>query len=231
MAAQDLILGVMQLDTKFERIPGDIGNAASYDFPVNIKIVTGANVQRVVIDGDPSLITPFLEAAKELEAQGVFAITTSCGFLAPFQNEIAAAVNVPVFLSSLLQIPLAHALTQGRIAIVTANGQTLLERHLRAAGVPESIPLAIKGLQDQPAFYDFIYNEAEKIKPRQIEQEVLGAAQALMADYPDIGAFVFECHNLAPYAPAVAEATGLPVFDIIAFAHWVYSTRAKPAYL
>ncbi len=231
MTTQDKVLGIMQLDTKFERIPGDIGNVASYDFPAKVKIVSGASVQRVVVEGDPSLVTPFLEAAKALEAEGVFAITTSCGFLAPFQKEVAEAVNVPVFLSSLLQIPLAHAMTQSRIGILTANDETLSERHLRAAGVPDHIPLAVKGLQDQAAFYDFIYNEAEKIKPLEIEQEMLRSAQSLREDYPDIGAFVFECHNMAPYGPAMAKATGLPVFDIIAFAHWVYNTISKREYL
>jgi len=228
---QKRVLGIMQLDTKFERIPGDIGNVASYDFPAKVKIVSGASVQRVVLDGDPTLVEPFMAAAKELEAEGVFAITTSCGFLAPFQKEIAQAVNVPVFLSSLLQIPLAHALVQRRIGILTANGESLQERHLRGAGIPEHIPLAVRGLQDQPAFYDFIYNEAEKIKPLEIEQEMLAAAAELEAEYPDIGAFVFECHNMAPYAPAVAKATGKPVFDVISFAHWIYSNVEKRAYL
>jgi len=228
---QNKVLGIMQLDTKFERIPGDIGNVVSYDFPAKVKIVSGASVQRVVVDGDPTLVEPFMQAAKELETEGVFAITTSCGFLAPFQAEIAQAVNVPVFLSSLLQIPLAHTLVQQRIGILTANGESLQERHLRGAGIPENIPLAVRGLQDQPAFYDFIYNEAEKIKPLEIEQEMLAAAHALVAEYPDIGAFVFECHNMAPYAPAVSKATGKPVFDIISFAHWIYSNVEKRAYL
>lgn len=224
-------LGVMQLDTKFERIPGDIGNVASYDFPAKVKIVSGASVQRVVIDGDPTLVDPFMAAAKELEAEGACAVTTSCGFMAPFQADIAAEVNIPVFLSSLLQIPVAHAMTQGRIGILTANGESLQERHLRAAGVPEHIPLAVRGLQGQPAFYDFIYNEAEKIKPMEIEQEMLTMAQELIDENPDIGAFVFECHNMAPYAPAVSKTFGLPVFDIISFSHWIYSTIEKRSYL
>ncbi len=231
MISQQKVLGIMQLDTRFPRIPGDIGNPESYDFPVKVKIVSGASVKRVVVEGDPALLAPFLEAARALEAEGVFAITTSCGFLAPFQQEIASAVNVPVFLSSLIQIPLAHMMTQGRIGIVTANGKSLLERHFRGAGVPDSIPLAVKGLHDKPSFAGTILDDTETIEPKQIEQEVLEAAQELMATYPDIGAFVFECHNLAPYAPAVAKATNKPVFDIIAFAHWIYSTITKREFI
>ena len=224
-------LGVMQLDTKFERIPGDIGNVASYDFPAKVKVVSGASVQRVVLDGDPTLVEPFMAAAKELEAEGACAITTSCGFMAPFQADIAAAVNIPIFLSSLLQIPLAYAMTQRPIGILTANGESLQERHLHAAGVPDHIPLAVRGLQGQPAFYDFIYNEAEKIAPLEIEQEMLTMAQELVDEHPDIGAFVFECHNMAPYAPAVSKAFGRPVFDIISFSHYIYSTIEKRVYL
>lgn len=231
MSRSNKTLGIMQLDTQFPRIRGDIGNSESYSFPVKIKIVSGANVQRVVMEGDPKLLSPFLEAARELEIQGVFAITTSCGFLAPFQKGIASAVNVPVFLSSLIQIPLAYQMTQRRIGIITANGVALKERHLRAAGVLDNVPLAIRGLEDKPSFAGTILYDGDTIDPKQIEKDVLEVAEELLASYSDIGAFVFECHNLAPYAPAVANATNKPVFDIISFAHWVYRTVTKKEFL
>jgi hypothetical protein len=222
---------MMQLDTRFPRIPGDIGNPESYDFPVNIKIVSGASVQRVVMEGDPTLLDPFKQAALELEAEGVCAITTSCGFLAPFQKEIASAVNVPVFLSSLIQIPLVYRMTQSRIGILSANGSSLGERHFKGAGVPENIPLAIRGLHDKPSFAKTILEDTDTIDPKQIEQEVVEAARELVGDFPDIGAFVFECHNLAPYSPAVVKETGRPVFDIIGFAHWMVDTMTKREFL
>ena len=53
---------------------------------------------------------PFIEAARDLEAHGVRAITTSCGFLAAFHRELAAAVSVPMLTSSLLQAPLVARL-------------------------------------------------------------------------------------------------------------------------
>lgn len=221
------VLGVLVLDTRFPRIPGDVGNVKSYPFPVRLKTVKGATVQRVVVEGDPELVTPFLEAARELEAEGVRAITTSCGFLAPFQAAIAEAVNIPVFLSSLIQIPLAYMMTRRRVGVLTANSDALLERHLRAAGVTEDMPIAIRGLQDRPAFATSILADGEHLDRDQIEREVLEAAQELVADHPDIGAFVFECHNLAPYGPAVSTATGRPVFDIITLAEWVYHAVVK----
>lgn len=220
-------LGILMLDTRFPRGPGDIGNAASYDFPVVLKTVSGATVDRVVKTGDPTLLKPFLEAAQELEAQGVCAITTSCGFLAPFQAEVTDALSIPVFLSSLMQIPLVYMMTRQRVGVITANRDNLTDPYFRAAGVPAELPLAIIGLETQPAFRSWIMEDGDHIDRDAVQQEVLEAAQALFDTHPDIGAFVCECHNLAPYAPVVAREMSRPVFDVISFAHWVYSSMAK----
>lgn len=94
------LIGILMLDTKFPRIYGDIGNALTFSFPVKYKKVVGATSQRVVKEADPSLIQPFIEAAKDLEEEGISAITTSCGFLAVFQEYLAEAVNVPVLVQA-----------------------------------------------------------------------------------------------------------------------------------
>ncbi|ETW95172.1 MAG: hypothetical protein ETSY1_31745 [Candidatus Entotheonella factor] len=220
-------LGILMLDTRFPRGLGDIGHAESYDFPVVFKTVSGATVDRVVKTSDPALLTPFIEAAKELQAQGVCAITTSCGFLAPFQAEMTEALRIPVFLSALMQIPLVHMMTRQRVGVITANRDNLTAPYFRAAGVPADLPLAIAGLETKPAFHAWILEDGEHCDTQAIQQEVLEAAQTLADAHPDIGAFVCECHNLAPYAPAVAKAMARPVFDVISFAHWVYSSMAK----
>ncbi len=90
-------LGILMLDTTFPRIPGDVGNERSYDFPIRMRTVRGATVQRVVFEADPTLLEDFVAAAQELEAAGVAAITSSCGFLSPLQVKVAQAVNVPLF--------------------------------------------------------------------------------------------------------------------------------------
>lgn len=80
-------IGVLMLETVFPRPRGDIGNAYSYEFPVRYKTVKGAAAGKIMGDAPAAeLIAPFVEAARELEAEGVKAITTSCGFLAPFQK-------------------------------------------------------------------------------------------------------------------------------------------------
>lgn len=216
-------LGILMLDTTFPRIPGDIGNTQSYDFPIRMKTIQGATVQRAVFDADPTLLEDFIAGARELEAEGVAAITSSCGFLSPLQAQVAQAVHVPVFLSSLMQLPLVYMMTGGRVGILTANATSLTETVLRGAGISADIPLAIAGLEDVAAFRNPILQGETTLDVAAVEVGAVQVAEALLTQYPDIGSFVLECHNLAPYSQAIQAKTGKPVFDIIKFATWVYT--------
>ncbi len=88
-------IGILVLETKFPRIPGDMANATTWDFPVLYKIIKKAAPDQVVRKGAKGLLERFIKGAQELEREGVRAITTNCGFLALFQNELAASVNIP----------------------------------------------------------------------------------------------------------------------------------------
>jgi Asp/Glu/hydantoin racemase len=220
-------IGILILDTKFPRIPGDIGNASTFDFPVRLKVVKGASVSKVVKEGNLSLLEPFIAAARELENEGVRAITTSCGFLVLFQDQLARAVNVPVFTSNLLVIPLVYKMTGRRVGVITACSETLTEKHLRAANVNEDTPIAIAGLENQPEFKRVILENSETMDPSQIEKEVVETAIMLAKKHRDIGSIVLECHNLSPYSAAIQETVGLPVFDIISFVKFVHQAVVK----
>ena len=129
-------LGILMLDTRFPRPPGDVGNANTWPFPTQYRIVRGADTSRIMGEHpDPTLLEPFLEAARDLEAHGVRAITTSCGFLAVFQRELAAAVSIPVLTSSLLQVPLVSRLLRPdqKVGVLTERPH-LTERHFQAVG-------------------------------------------------------------------------------------------------
>src|SRR3989304_3736097 len=130
-------VGILMLDTRFPRIPGDMGNAATFPFPVRYHRVSGAGPDLVVRRGAEGLLPAFIEGARQLEREGVGAITTNCGFLVKYQPELAAAVNVPVFTSSLLLVPLVHRLLPPgrRVGILSGSGGTLPPEHLRGAGL------------------------------------------------------------------------------------------------
>ena len=78
-------LGILMLEAKFPRIPGDMGNGLTWPFPVRFRVVKGASPERVVLQGANGLLRDFLDAAAELVTEGAEAITTNCGFLALFQ--------------------------------------------------------------------------------------------------------------------------------------------------
>src|SRR5215472_3255533 len=129
-------VGILMLETRFPRIPGDMGNAETWPFPVLYKVVPGASPRRVVCDGARGLLDKFLDAADELVRLGADGITTTCGFLSVYEREIAAHVGVPVATSSLMQIPFIEGvLPPGkRVGVLTVSAANLTEDHLRDAG-------------------------------------------------------------------------------------------------
>ena len=227
-------IGILMNQSSFPRIPGDLGNATTFDFPVLYRVVPGASYQRVVVEGDAKLIEPFIEGAKELEAKGVKAITTNCGFLAMFQKELAAVVKVPVFTSSLLLVPMVHRMLNPdqKVGIMTVNAGALGERHYNASGwSSKEIPVLIRGLENEQLFTRAFASDAQVIDFDQMEADMLKVAKSLVRDHPEVGAIVFECTNMAPYAQAVQEAIGLPIFDIQTLVRMVYDAFHQGAYI
>ncbi|MCF8105282.1 MAG: aspartate/glutamate racemase family protein [Desulfohalobiaceae bacterium] len=208
-------VGILILNACYPCIPGNVGNATSFPFPVRYKEVSEASINGLINRRDPALIEPFVRGAKELEAEGVLAIAGACGFMALFQREVAEAVQVPVCLSSLLQIPfIRQILPQGKkIGVITANAGALTERHFRAVGVEDSSGLVIQGLEGSKEFREAILEEKGTLDSERMEQEVVQAAEAMAASNPGLGSIVLECSDLPPFARAVQDAVRLPVFD------------------
>lgn len=227
----DLTLGVLMLDTRFPRFPGEIGNGMTWRVPLQFKIVRGATPGRVVDEEGRGLLEPFLEAANELIDLGVRGITTSCGFLALFQREMSEALSVPVATSALLQIPMIQTmLPKGKeVGVLTFNKEALTEQHLKAVGV--HAPLPIEGMSEGSLFRR-VYSD--KATPSEadvglLEAEMVDAARRLLGSNSNIGAIVCECTNMPPFAQAVRNATGLPVFDVVGMIDWfVAGLRQRP---
>lgn len=215
-------IGILMLEARFPRIPGDVGNALTWPFPVHYKVVRGASPERVVRRRAEGLLDAFIEAGRELVAMGCDGITTNCGFLALFQRELAAALGVPVASSSLMQAATIQALLPpGRkVGILTISAESLTGEHLRAAGVPEGTPVV--GTEGGREFTRVILGDLEELDPIAAEADLLDAAERLVRGYPEVGAILLECTNMCPFARAIAAHTGLPVFDMVSFVRWFY---------
>lgn len=216
-------LGILMLEAHFPRIPGDMGNAATWPFPVLYRVVKGASPKRVVEEQAAGLLDDFLAAAKSLVAMGADGITTNCGFLSLFQRELAAHVGVPVAASSLMQAPLIERLLPPgkRVGIMTISAASLTERHLEAAGADPATPVV--GTDGGREFSRAILGDEPVLDVAAAELDILDAGQALVKQHKEVGAVLLECTNMAPYARALREHLGLPVFDIYSFITWFHA--------
>lgn len=217
-------LGILMLEARFPRIFGDMGNAATWPFPVLYRVVRGASPEKVVLKGASGLLPDFVEAARDLVSLGAEAITTNCGFLALFQKELAQAVGVPVATSSLMQIPWVQAtLPPGkRVGVVTVSAATLTPAHLEAVGVPLDTPVA--GTEGGCEFFRVLITaEKDDMDVGLAEADILAAGRDLVARHPDVGAIVLECTNMPPYAAALAAELGLPVYDVYSMITWFHA--------
>jgi Asp/Glu/hydantoin racemase len=214
-------IGILILDAAYPCVPGNVGNASTFPFPVRYEKVTGASIDRLLNQQDPALAEPFIQAAKNLQDHGVKAVTGACGFMALFQQEVARHLEIPVFLSSLLQIPFIHQITGKTTGIITADATCLQTRHFESVGVSPDLPVAIAGMENQPEFVSAVLKEKGSLDSDKVQDEVVAVARELVASRPDIGAILLECSDLPPYGHAVQAAVGLPVFDFFTMIHYV----------
>lgn len=221
----EVTIGVLCLETSFTKPPGHIRNRATFGFPVTYQVVTGATPERVVNkQAGPRLLEAFISAARELQARGVAAITAACGFLALFQQELASAVTVPLYTSSLIQLPMVHRmLSPGRkVGILAASKESLTPLHLAAIG-GESVPVCVGGMAGHAEFREVILEGRRAgLDTARLEQEVLNEVSRLADSNPDMGALIIECTDLVPFSHAVQARTRLPVFDIVTLTEMVY---------
>ncbi|MER9057277.1 hypothetical protein [Mesorhizobium sp. M0910] len=216
-------LGIMLLDEVYPGFPGDVRNASAYPFPIQYDVVEGVDIDRLVFQVDKSAcLKPILQAARRLERMGCRAISAECGNFAFFQKEVAAEVSVPVFMSSLLQVPLAQRLIEStkRVGIVCAFVRQLTEHHLLSVGIHPESNLAFMG-----ACEDYSCSEFENLwsagkRPavptasfERAEAEFVNACKDFVSKNPDLGALIFSCTGLQSFARSVQHEVRLPVFS------------------
>ncbi len=213
-------VGILMLDAKIPRILGDTGNALTWPFPVHYKIVREATPERVVLCQAAGTLDAFIDAAREMVDDGVEGITTTCGFLSLIQDELQAAVPVPVAASSLMQVALVAAtLPAGKHpSVLTISAASLTEAHLAGAGAPLDTPVG--GVDPNGEFATKILRNHETLDVTRSREELIAGAKAVVERYPNTGALILECTNMVPYAAAVRAAIGIPVYSIYSFVIW-----------
>ena len=224
--AQVPFLGVLMLATRFPRPPGDIGNPRSFDYPVRFSVIDAATPRRVVQEHAQGLLPAFRAAAQTLAGEGAAVLTTSCGFLALHQRDLAAAVDVPFASSSLLQLPTLQALYgNDAVGVLTIDAGSLGAAHLAAVSAAPGTP--VEGVAPEAEFARCILGDAAAMDLEQARRDVVAAAVRLRERVPSLRAIVLECTNMPPYAAAVAAATGCAVFDILGLCRQLWQAAQR----
>jgi hypothetical protein len=225
-------LGILVLDIDCPYIPGDVGNASTFPFPVLYQSVPGVDVDRILFDPRPNDQDAVIESAKELVRRGVRGISSNCGYMIRYQAAAAAKLEIPVFLSSLLQLPMILAsVGQGRsVGVIAAHSKALNDELLALAGVAAGGRLILAGMEDQPEFRRSMLDLEGGLDAERVESEVVTVAETLKQRTPNLGAILLECAVLPPYAHAVQRATGLPVYDFVTMIEYFHKANYRQSY-
>lgn len=211
--------GLVQLEKRV----GNSTNPQTFNFAIKYSKVKGANIHTILENPCQETLQSMIGEAQKMEKEGVKAITTSCGFNAVFQKELSDSVRIPVFTSSLMQVPLVQQMLtkQQSVGIITAKKKALSEKHLKNAGITESMPIQVQGLEDCSEWNKIFSSPEEDIDISIVEKDVVSSACSMMKK-SDIGAFVLECTDLPPFSNAIRQATNRPVFDFVTLTNFVY---------
>ena len=229
------IIGILGWEKKsndtlaqLDAIPGNIAHPDTFSFPVIYKEVSGACYQTIVVKPDNDVLDEMVKTARELEKEGVKAIMGNCGFDSLFQKQLAQAVKIPIFTSSLLLVPMInHFLNNSqKIGIITADKPYLTDQHLKAVSITDDIDLCIYGIEKISELIKIRSNPYAIVNVTKFEKQVLSVVKNMVMNNPMIGAIVLECTDLPPFSAAIRRSTGLPVFDIVTLAYMVFEAVA-----
>jgi len=233
-------LGILLLDDVYPGFPGDVRNASGYPFPIQYQIVEGIDIDRLVVAEEKSpCLEPLLRAARMLERMGCRAIAGECGYFSYFQQEVAASVSVPVFMSSLLQVPIAQQTIAPHqvVGILVANSKYLTDRHLVAVGIRLGSNYVIGGAMDdfRCQEFDHLWTTGLRSDPpgadyQKAEAEFVQVGVEFYRRHANMGAMVLECTGFPPFARALQRQIDIPVYSWGTLLDYAYSVVAHRDY-
>lgn len=225
-------IGVAMMARSFPRPVGDIGNAATFGFPVAYDTIeqskrpawTGAEATR-------AMLSPILESCMRLVDRGATSLTTSAGYCVLLQQELAASLPVPFVSSPLLQLPMVLRLVpqDKKVGVIVARAESITKDHFVAAGLNEvDLPrVHLIDLRQVISFREAILDSPQNrnLDVDQVAGELSHLCWQIIMSGANIGAFVAECTNVGPYSASIRKTTNLPVWDAVSLVNWLHSTE------
>jgi hypothetical protein len=222
-------IGLVQMRANLPMLPGNMGNATTFNFPMMYREMNANNVMEVMSDPpSKNFEEGVVEAAKWLELQGVRAIMGNCGFFGNYQKVVQARIDTPFYSSSLMQLPMIvrSMPRKMKVAVITANGPVLSKVHaIENCGLStedKANRIVIEGCETGKEFTAAMSCNG-KYHAGRFEAEVIEAVDRVFANHKDIGSILLECTELSPHAHAVQKKFHMPVWDYTTLTNWIYA--------
>lgn len=226
-------IGIIVLCDAYPGFPGDVRNASAFPYPIQYEIAKGVDNYTLVWEQDKSPCRePIKTAAKNLEQMGCRAIAAECGYFAYFQKDVAGSVDIPVFMSSLLQVPFIQQVIgpNKTVGILCAQKRFLTDTHLKNVGIDLDSNYMIAGALDEyscPEFDNLWDPEKRPERPEanydKAEKDMITASIDFTKKNPNIGALMLECTGMQPFARAIQREIDMPVFSWGTLLDYAYS--------
>ena len=223
-------LTVLQLDTAFPRLPGDVASPDSYDCTVDIVTIPAATVASIVTDQPEHTDISGFEAAIDMiddKAMDGDIITTSCGFLCYWQKHLASRTRLPFISSALIDLPRLTAKYGQRLGILTFDANTLGKPAYAEAMA--GFDGSVLGLPTDAHLRQVILQNAVQLDSQRVEAELVELIRTMISETP-IDALLLECTNLPPYKAALKAEFGIEIYDILTVLNNIDAQMVKPYY-
>ena len=226
------VISLIQLDTSFPRIPGDIGAAETWSCGLDVRRIPDLSVAQVInaAPGDTD-ISAAEEAVKTASGD---LVATSCGFLCYWQDRLAATCRAPFISSALLDLPrLTQVFPGDELAILTFDNEVLAAPAFAAALGGFAGP--VLGLPPRAHLRQVIAGDLPHLDPALAEAELIDLVAGLVRDRAAAGsplrALLLECTNLPPYKQALKARFDLQIFDILTLIDRHKTGMVDPAFI
>ncbi len=213
-------IGIIVAEANYAKLPGNVANASTYRFPVIYESLDGVTSEQIMA-GDPAVESIVIAGGRRLERRGAKAVFGACGSFANYQSAVNTALSVPVFLSSMLQVPwiLVGLNDSQKLLVICASTSTMTKAVFAQCRIESDDRLIFAQVRDLPQFRSMVTRNS--YNPSALEDEVVSQAQELVDSNLSIAAILLQCSDLPPFAAAIQRATGLPVFDMNSLIEWV----------
>ena len=221
-------VGIIQIPARIPMLPGDVGNATTFDFPVLYENLGDVDPFWVLAaEPHPEILKRTIIASRRLEMQGVRSIIGNCGFFANYQPEVSKAITVPFFNGSLMQVPMALTAVGAnkKVGVLTANAELLIPSPaLKNSGVSdEDMSRVVIVGNENGVEMNKVTGETGRFSPEALEKELVDLAVKMVTDHPDVSVIILECTEFPPYAAAIQRAVRRSVWDFTTMIHFMHS--------